>query len=129
MFTTRLAFRTFLLLSCFVLLTAVIISCEKDQDDALASFDCSDTSPTYNNDIAPLLNSLCATSNCHSSSAQSGGIDLSNFMAAQSESFNARFLGAINHLSSYEPMPKDGGKLDDEDIKLLTCWVDNGSPE
>ena len=50
-------------------------------------------------------------------------------MAAEAESSKARFLGAINQLSDYEPMPRSATKLSEEDIKLLTCWVDHGSPE
>lgn len=112
-----------------ILILAFAWSCEKDDDDALASFDCTGTAPTYTNEIKSLLDTKCATSGCHSSSNQAGGISLGSYMAAQAESSKARFLGAINQLSSYEPMPRGGTKLSDDNIKTLTCWVDNSSPE
>lgn len=107
----------------------LVLSCEKDEDDILASFDCTNVEPTYDLEIKAILNSECATSGCHNSSSQAGGINLSNYISAETESEKARFLGTINHLSDYAAMPRNGNKLSEEQIKLLTCWVDNGSPE
>lgn len=116
--------------SCLlVALSLVFVACEKDDDDVLASFDCTNINPTYTNDIKAILDARCATSGCHNSSTQAGGINLGSYMAAENESSNARFLGAINQLSAYEPMPRGGTKLSDNEIELLTCWVDQGSPE
>lgn len=106
----------------------LLMSCEKD-DDALASFDCTNTNPTYTGEIKALLDLNCATASCHSSSSQAGGINLSNYISSENESSNARFLGAINQISPYVEMPRNASKLSDDDIKTLTCWVDNGSPE
>lgn len=113
----------FLFALCFL-----ILSCEKDED-ILASFDCTNIEPTYDLEIKAILNRDCARSGCHSSSSQAGGINLGSYMAAETESSKPRFLGAINQLSDYEAMPRSASKLSDEDIKLITCWVDNGSPE
>lgn len=107
----------------------LILGCEKDEDDVLASFDCTNVEPTYDLEIKAILNRDCATSGCHSSSSQAGGINLGSYTAAENESTKARFLGAINQLSGYESMPRSGNKLSEDDIKLITCWVDNGSPE
>lgn len=112
-----------------IAISFLILSCEKDEDDVLASFDCTNVEPTYDLEIKSILNRECATSGCHSSSSQAGGISLGNYMAAENESSKARFLGAINQLSGYESMPRSSNKLSDDDIKLITCWVDNGSPE
>ncbi len=107
----------------------LILGCEKDEDDILASFDCTNVEPTYDLEIKAILNSECATSGCHNSSSQAGGINLSNYISSETESTKPRFLGAINQLSDYDAMPRGGNKLSEEEIKLLTCWVDNGSPE
>jgi hypothetical protein len=121
--------RSFSILTLVVALSLSFIACEKDEEEAFASFDCSGENPTYTSSVKSLLDNRCATSGCHSSSTKAGGIDLSNYMAAETESERARFLGAVNQLSSYEPMPRGGAKLSDDNIKTLTCWVDNGSPE
>jgi hypothetical protein len=118
------------LFSLFVLVFSMMtMACEKDEDDVLASFDCHNVEPSYNLEIKAILNRDCAISGCHNSSSQAGGINLGSYMAAEAESSKARFLGAINQLSDYEPMPRSASKLSEEDIKLLTCWVDHGSPE
>jgi hypothetical protein len=114
-----------LLLSVFSLLL-LVIACKKD---AVDTADCSGFSPTYTADIKPILDASCALSGCHDSISQQDGKNLSTYEGALAVSQNDEFLGAIQHKSGYEPMPQGGPKLADATIELITCWVQNGSPQ
>jgi hypothetical protein len=47
--------------------------------------------------------------------------DISNFNTNQ-------LLGSIRHETNYVPMPFDGGKLSDCDIRRIEAWVAAGKP-
>lgn len=91
--------------------------------------DCTGLSPTYTTDIKAILDSSCAKSGCHDAASKQNGINLSAYGPASSESHNDRFLGSIQHKKGYKAMPESAGKLSKDNIDLLTCWVQNGSPE
>lgn len=101
-------------------------SCKKE---AIQQFDCTGATPTYTSDVAPILNASCALSGCHNAASQAEGINLSTYAGARSASNNDNFLGSIQHISGYKPMPENGAKLSDVNIKTISCWVQNGSPE
>ena len=103
-----------------------LISCAKDEDPVV---DCTGPTPTYTTDIKAILDASCALSGCHNSATQQAGIDLSNYADAKIVSTEERFLGAINHKEGFEPMPQNSPKLSTDKINLISCWVQNGSPE
>jgi hypothetical protein len=104
----------------------LVISCAKDP---ISTVDCTGVTPTYTSEIRPILNASCATSGCHDAATQESNINLSSYGPASSESHNNRFLGTIQHQGGYNPMPQNSGKLSQDKIDMLTCWVQNGSPE
>lgn len=104
----------------------VLVACEKEPVDI---FDCSGLNPTYTADIKPILDTSCAKSGCHNAATAKKGINLSNYASASDVSQEDRFLGAIQHKKGYAKMPDDAGKLPDAQVRLLTCWVQNGSPQ
>lgn len=112
------------LLVCCALLS--FISCAKDQ---ATNFDCTGLTPTYTSDIKPILNASCAKSGCHDAFSHQQGVDLSSYGSASDISRSSSFLGTIEHLNGYNPMPQGAGKLSNDKIQLLSCWVENGSPE
>ncbi|MBK9103921.1 MAG: hypothetical protein IPL92_04985 [Saprospiraceae bacterium] len=114
----------FILPACFFIIA--VASCGKDP---ISTVDCAGVTPTYNLDIKFILNASCATSGCHDAASQQNNINLSAYGPASSESHNDRFLGSIQHKRGYKQMPQDAAKLSQEKIDLLTCWVQNGSPE
>ena len=114
-----------LLLSVFSLLL-LVIACKKD---AVDTADCGGFSPTYTTDIKPILDASCAKSGCHDAITQQDGKNLSTYAGALAVSQTDEFLGAIQHKSGYVAMPQDGPKLADDKIELITCWVQNGSPQ
>ena len=107
-------------------LSITLMQCKKD---SIEKYDCTGVSPTYTTSVKAILDLRCASSGCHSAASKAEGIDLSSFAAAKSASMKDNFLGAIQHKSGYDAMPKSSAKLDDATIKILSCWVQNGSPE
>jgi hypothetical protein len=102
------------------------VSCQKD---TVSTVDCTGLTPTYTRDIKPILNASCALSGCHTSYTAQAGIDLSNFNSASEASLQDRFLGSIQQKKGYRPMPQNAAQLSADKIQLITCWVQNGSPD
>jgi hypothetical protein len=102
-------------------------SCKKETTPQ--TFDCAGVAPTYNGEIKAILNASCATQGCHSASSNAAGRNYSTYSAAKSNASSDAFLGSIQHLSGYSAMPKGASKLSDANIKLLSCWKQNGFPE
>jgi len=113
----------------FALVLAIPFLFTQCKKDAVETFDCVGISPTYTTDVKTILDVRCATTGCHSAASKSEGIDLSSYTGAKSASSKADFLGAIQHKSGYKAMPQGSAKLDDATIKILSCWVQNGSPQ
>ncbi len=118
---STISFRIALLMSFFV-----CMSCSKE--DA-APVECSGVTPTYTNDIAPILNASCALSGCHTSAFPSDGIDLSSYQKAKSASLNGKVLASMKHSSGAKAMPLGGAKLPDANIRKVECWIAGGAPE
>ena len=93
-------------------------------------YDCTGVTPTYTKDVKPILDSYCAMPNmgCHGASGESS-IKLGDYAGASSASKKKSFMGSIEHLNLYQNMPKGGVKMPDAQIHVLSCWVENGSPE
>lgn len=115
---------SFLTLSLILLFS----SCEKEEAE-IQTYDCTGLTPTYVSDIQAIMDANCATSGCHNASSQASGINLSTYESVVEESNRTRFLGSIQHLSGYSPMPRNQSQLSDTNIQLIYCWVENGQPE
>ncbi len=103
-----------------------LIGCSKEEIDV---FECDTGTPTYTNDIKAIMDGSCAFSGCHDASSSKRGYDLSDYTGTKEGSENDAFLGSIQHKNSYDNMPRNGSKLSDESIELISCWVQNGAPE
>ncbi len=110
----------------FLAVATGLSSCGNDQ---VTMFDCTGISPSYSIDIKPILNESCALSGCHDAYSPNAGYDFSSYNSASSGSQSGRFLGAIQRKRGFLAMPNGSPKLPDDKIKLLTCWVENGSPK
>jgi mono/diheme cytochrome c family protein len=105
----------------FTACVTFIIACKKT-----TTYDCVGVSATYTGQVKPILDAKCATSGCHNDVSKAKGIDLSNYGQTKAYAGNASFLGSIEHTGGYEPMPLNGAKLSDAEIKLIACWIKNG---
>lgn len=92
-------------------------------------YDCAGFEPTYSVEIKPILDGSCAISGCHDATSAQNGIILSSYATAAAESLNERFLGSIQHKRGFKSMPEEAARLSDENIELITCWVQSGSLE
>ncbi len=109
-----------------ITLLVCVMSCVTEHIDMI---DCTGITPSYTTDIRPILNASCAKSGCHDAVTQEEGINLSSYQEANAISQENRFLGSIQHKKGYKKMPDDGPKLSESQVQLLTCWVQNGSPQ
>lgn len=114
------------LLIVLLLLSTIIVSACKKED--VSQYDCTGTTPSYTAVIKPILDANCAVSGCHNASSSKSGVNLSTFEDSKKVAGESQFLGSIQHKKGYSKMPKGGSKLSESDIKLLSCWVQNGMP-
>lgn len=80
---------------------------------------------TYATAIRPLINTYCQ--GCHNPASLGGGIDLSTYVAVNTQAGNGKLIGSITHASGYQPMPKGGSKLSACQIKQVEKWIAAGS--
>ena len=100
------------------------VSCTKT--DTVAVMDCTGVAPTYTNDIKAIMTANCTLSGCHNSSA-SGGYNFTTYSVCKNA--KDKIVGAVQHVSGYQQMPKGKSKLDDATVKKITCWAQNGCVE
>ncbi len=109
-----------------MLMLVGFIACSDDEDPTPMT--CETDALTYNNAIADILNTSCATSSCHDSNTTTT-FSMANYTDALAAVGDGKIVGAINHESGFTQMPKDGTKLDDCTIDKLTSWINDGAPE
>ena len=122
-----------------LLLTTTIVllgACHKDHlhlgqsnSEYMDATDCTGQTPTYTADVAPILNTHCALSGCHTALTPSHGLNLDGYQAAKNNFNLHQLLCAINHGDDCNPMPRNQPKLDDASILAITCWAKNGFPQ
>ena len=88
---------------------------------------CDTSNVTYSDDVWPVINNYC--SGCHSGSAPSGNVSLSNYTEIATAAQNGSLLGAIRHEDGWSPMPKNGTMLPSCNIKHIEIWVAHGTPD
>lgn len=106
----------------FIVFLAVTSSCKH-----VVQYDCTGVTPTYTQNIKPILDATCARSHCHSGGGEE--FDLSNYAGASAASKKKSFMGSIQHMPFYEKMPRNADRLPDTQIHQISCWIANGSPE
>ena len=80
---------------------------------------------TYSGAIQPLIQSKCQ--GCHSGINAQGGIDISSYQLLKAKVTDGKLWGSINQLPGFSPMPKNGAKLSDCEIKQFQKWIAAGS--
>lgn len=99
--------------------------CKKEDVDIV---DCTGITPTYTSNVKAIMDANCAKSGCHNSSSKKSGYDLSAYETTKTAAGNKAFVASIQHKSGYDKMPKGASKLTDANVKLISCWVQNGMP-
>ena len=106
-----------------VLVLNVMYSCTKSTDSnqgATTSPAACTGSKTFSSDVAPIIQSVCATSGCHDASSANGPGPLTTYQQV----FNARTQ--IRSAVSTGLMPKNGTLTADQKAAIL-CWIDAGA--
>jgi hypothetical protein len=95
----------------------IIASCKKDKESGKLTPSCDGSNPTYQSAVKSIIDSRCATSNCHPNYSTYDGLlpDL------EGGDFKREVL--VN-----QTMPQ-GSSLTQDQINTIQCWVTNDFPE
>lgn len=106
----------------------IMQSCYYDNEEDLYPVPppCDTTNVTYSANVWPVINDNCTS--CHSGSAPSGNISLTDYSEIVDAADNGSLLGTIRHDAGWTPMPKGGAQLPDCDIQRIEIWVEDGTP-
>ncbi|MCB9285255.1 MAG: hypothetical protein H6563_14380 [Lewinellaceae bacterium] len=104
-----------------LLLLLVFPSCNQD---TVNPANCDGVTLTYNADIAPIIQSNCATSGCHSASSHNGTFETYAQLYPYLENGTIRY-----YVIDQKYMPPFPHKLNTTDLQSIQCWLDNGYPE
>ena len=84
---------------------------------------CDGSAPTYAIQIKTIINGNCNSAACHHAGSTVG--DFTSYAGLEPFLESGEFE---EHVLQVRDMPK-GGSLEDADLVLIQCWVDNNYPE
>jgi mono/diheme cytochrome c family protein len=88
---------------------------------------CDTANVKYTGNIESLLSNNCV--GCHSGANASKGILLDSYIAVKNAASNPSFIGSIEHLGTFTPMPLSQAKMNDCDIRKIKSWINQGMPQ
>lgn len=106
----------------------VVAGCYYDNEETLypGSENCQvPDAATYALHIKPIIDAKC--NSCHAGNFASGNIRLDSYTEVMKYVNNGSFMGSINQVSNYSPMPKNSSKLPACQIQTLQQWIDAGA--
>jgi hypothetical protein len=112
----------------FVLLIITILpACEFKNEEELESTQCDTTNVTYAK-IKPIFDRNCVR--CHNDQTNYLGVKLNTYNNAK-DAVQAGIVPAVNHIPTpgIVPMPFQLPKLEDCNVKKITNWANNNTPE
>lgn len=86
---------------------------------------CSGETPSYQDDIEPIISAACAISGCHVNGFGSGDFSSYTGVKDRASGIKNRAVVQQNMPPSSSPGPSS---LNDAQIELLECWIDAGAP-
>lgn len=110
-------------MSAGLILLVLFGSCYNDREDLLypSITDCNTLNAEYAADIAPIIQSSCAIPGCHDAASGNKGGPFTNFTQVKNKA-------AIIKAQVVSGAMPQGLSLSQEQIKLISCWVDSGAP-
>ena len=107
-------------------ITAASAGCYYDVEEELyLNTACDTLDVSYAATIQPIIEDNCL--NCHSASANFGGVTLEGHTQLKQYAENGQLLGVIRHESGFPPMPQGAPKLVDCTIQKIEKWVREGA--
>lgn len=94
-------------------------------NECLAECDTADV--TYSETLTGVIATYCL--GCHNQVTPSGDVLLDNYNNVIDVSSTGRLTGSIKHETGYTPMPSNGEKLSDCEIRKFEIWIENGYPQ
>ncbi|MCB0659020.1 MAG: hypothetical protein KDC57_22910 [Saprospiraceae bacterium] len=95
--------------------------CSKSEDPTPADA-CDGLTPTYQDDIQPIIAKSCALAGCHIGDVPQP--KYTSYAAVKA------LTGTIQQRVTEKSMPPAGATpLSASEIKLIDCWIKNGAPE
>lgn len=105
-----------------IIVIACFSSCYYDKEELLYPAGCSVNPVSYSLDVAPIIETNCATnSGCHGSGSFNGPGPLLTYEDVKESAAQIRDA-VVTKL-----MPQ-GSSLTQQQIQTITCWVDAGAP-
>ena len=110
-----------------ILIIAGFQSCYYDNEEALypSLGTCDTSNVTYSVTIAAIMAANC--NSCHGSTLSNGNVITENYQGLKIIADNGKLHGVVNHLSGYQPMPKDRPQLSDCDLAKIDIWINSGA--
>lgn len=109
-----------------ILISAALItlmsSCYYDTEQVLypAAVSCDGAAASFSVDVAPLIQSRCATAGCHAAGSSNSGGPLTSYS-------QIKYMAASIRSSVITGIMPQGSTLSSNEIKTIICWIDNGS--
>lgn len=118
------------ILGVLLVLIFFVQSCYYDKEEILYPdlSECNSSDADYLT-VKNIISKNCLS--CHNNSSAStlgDNIKLEDYDDVKYMAENGKLLGAVKHISSYSPMPKDGVKLNDCSISQIENWINSGTP-
>ena len=101
-----------------LILITFFLACKKEETEVI---DCTNSNPSYANDVKSIINANCLSSGCHNSGSNNGDYTTYNGLKAAASS------GALqNRVIDNKTMPPSQ-PLSLEDRKKIQCWIKAGA--
>ncbi len=80
---------------------------------------------SYKEDIVPIITRSCIKSGCHDAATKAGGVEYTAMLKEKADAgrIKARVIDGTGGF-----MPADVGKLPENELKIIQCWLDKGAP-
>jgi hypothetical protein len=115
-----------LFIICALLVLVFLSSCEFKNEESMELLPCDTINVTYAS-VQPIFENNCVR--CHNEQLNYFDIKLSSFANAKAAAQTGYLIKAVNHLSGVIPMPFQLPKLDDCDVRKITIWINNNTPQ
>ena len=109
-----------------LILIQFLYSCESRNEESLDSVPCDTTNITYAT-VRPIFENNCVR--CHNDLTNYFDIKLNSFANVQNAAQSGLLIKAVNHLPGVIPMPFQLPKLGDCEVKKITIWINNNTPQ
>ncbi len=121
--------RLFYTIGILMMICGGLSSCVYNSEEELmgmVEMPCEADSITYENHIAPILESRCTS--CHSASFSQAGVALDSYESTLEEVSDYAENSLLYQVVATGDMPRNGPPLSDCEVQQIKSWIDAGAP-